>query len=441
MARTKKEKLVVVEEVEDISSPTLDVDAIKAALTVDLLNQLSKDFDKKLNDIKQQLVPIAEQRREKIVLTGNNQYVIEADNDGLSFSKDNNFILVVGKNGQLSTGTRSARTVGKGSAHFKAGYSSEANMPTSGDGSTRGVIVEGDGDDNKTFIFRAVSRMNRQGTNIFSDGSVSINNFEKINDATFSVNHRFNDKKAVSFKVNSKAFEDNILDIDAAIPINKRWNAISVRAETYAKNYQTEIFNVRGNGNTYTHGAYHSNGRGYAEYFEWADGNNRNENRNGFTVTVDSSGKLKVADEGDTVIGVVVPNAAYIGNSAWNTWSNKFTKNPLMEPSTDDFQVTEWLEMESTLLQSYFKEEIPPHFAIPDTAEEIQTDSTGKNFSKPRISKQFNVDKEYTPRSERQGWALVCLLGVIPVYKGQTIQNSWIRLNNLNDELELWLIK
>jgi hypothetical protein len=99
------------------------------------------------------------------------------------------------------------------------------------------------------------------------------------------------------------------------------------------------------------------------------------------------------------------------------------------------------LEMESTLLQSYFKEEIPPHFAIPDTAEEIQTDSTGKNFSKPRISKQFNVDKEYTPRSERQGWALVCLLGVIPVYKGQTIQNSWIRLNNLNDELELWLIK
>jgi len=223
--------------------------------------------------------------------------------------------------------------------------------------------------------------------------------------------------------------------------INKSWNAISARSETYSGPYQTELFNVRGDGNTFTHGAYYSNHRGYAEMFEWADGNNRNENRNGFTVTVDSSGKLRVADEGDVVVGVVVPSAAVVGNSAWNHWHNKFAKNALQEQTKDDYLVTEWLEMETTLLQSYFKEEIPPDFAIPDTAEEIQTDKTGNNFSKPRISRSFKVDTPYIPRSERKNWTLVCLLGVIPVYKGQTVHSSWIRLNSLNDELELWLIK
>ena len=43
---------------------------------------------------------------------------------------------------------------------------------TNGKGSTIGLIVEGEGDDENTFVFKAGSRMNRQGTNIHSDGSL-----------------------------------------------------------------------------------------------------------------------------------------------------------------------------------------------------------------------------------------------------------------------------
>lgn len=437
MARAKKANLEVVETPSADNSPSIDVDAIKA----ELLESLSKDFEKRLNDLQKQIAPASEQRRERITLTGTNQYTIEADNDGLSFSKDKDFVLVVGKNGQVSTGTRSARTVGKGSAHFKAGYSSEATMPTDGDGSTRGVIVEGDGDDEKTFTFRSVSRMNRQGSNFFSDGSLALNSFTKVNNSTFSVYHRFNDSDSVSFKVNSKAFENSVLNIDAAIPSNSRWNAISVSAETYAPEYKTNLFAVNGSGNTYTNNAFYSNNRGYAELMEWADGNSRRENRNGYTVTVDNQGKLKVADEGDVVIGVVVPDAAVVGNSAWNHWKNKYSKNHLGEKVVNDYQVLEWLDMETTILQSYFKEEIPDDFALPETAEEIQTDSNGNNFSKLALSKSFNKSETYIPRIERKGWALVCLLGIIPVYKGQTVNSSWIKLNSVNDELELWLVK
>jgi len=96
MARTKKEKLIVLEEIENTSTPepAIDVDAIKASLSAEI-EQLTKSFENKLNEVKKQ-IPAAntnsEQRRERIVLTGANQYFIEADNDGLSFSKDNNFI-------------------------------------------------------------------------------------------------------------------------------------------------------------------------------------------------------------------------------------------------------------------------------------------------------------------------------------------------------------
>ena len=44
------------------------------------------------------------------------------------------------------------------------------------------------------------------------------------------------------------------------------------------------------------------NRSGYAELFEWADGNKRNENRNGYTVTLDAEGKLVIANEGDVNI-------------------------------------------------------------------------------------------------------------------------------------------
>lgn len=58
-----------------------------------------------------------ETSRARIVLTGDKQYQIESNSDGLIFSSGTDTALVVGRNGQLATGTRPPKTVGKGSAH------------------------------------------------------------------------------------------------------------------------------------------------------------------------------------------------------------------------------------------------------------------------------------------------------------------------------------
>jgi hypothetical protein len=432
MARAKKQTA----ELSDIKlsvgmpAPEIDVDAITTKITEAVTKKLTAEFEGKMQVALQQINNASEQRRDKLTLIGSKTYTVDASDDGLLFSKDNDVVLLVGKNGQLATGTKSPRSFGKGSAHFRSGYTSEADMPTSGDGCTRGVIIEGDGDDEKTFVFRAVSRMNRQGFNVFSDGSAALNSMTKVNDATLGVYHRFNDTDAVSIDIPTLEYDHTAFSVTAATPLNSRWNAINVIADE-----DTETFRVDGTGAVYANSSYYSNGTCYAELFEWADGNSRDEDRNGFTVTLDANGKLRVADEGDKVVGVVVPNAAVVGNSAWNHWHSKFRNKQ------NKYSIVEWLEMETTKLKSFYKQSLSKDFALPDNAIEIQTDYNGNEFLKPAVNHLWDSSEDYEGREKRKNWAVVCILGSAPVFKGQLVNNNWIKVKDLSDELELMIIK
>lgn len=424
MARAKKQT------VEEVVEPQIDIAALTESITQAVTKKLTAEFEGKMQVALQKISNAAEQRRDRIVLTGAKPYAIDATDDGLLFSKENDVVLLVGKNGQLATGTKSPRSYGKGSAHFRSGYTSEADLPTSGDGCTRGVIVEGDGDDDKTYVFRAVSRMNRQGFNIFSDGSIALGSMNKVNDATLGVYHKFNDADAVSIEIPALEYDHTAFGVTAETPLNNRWNAISVHADT-----DTETFRVDGVGSVFANGSYYSKETCYAEMFEWADGNSRNEDRNGFTVTLDANGQLRVADEGDKIVGVVVPNAAVVGNTAWNHWHKKYRNK------TIKYNIVEWLEIETTKLKSFYKHSLSKDFALPENAVEIQTDYNGNDLKKYVVDHTWDSSKEYLGREKRNSWAVVCILGSAPVYKGQLVNSNWIKVKDLSDELELLIVK
>lgn len=437
MPRAKKK----VEEIKEIApvvekQPAIDIDALTKTITETVTKKLTVEFEGKMQAAIDKISKSTEQRRDRIVVTGEKQYFIEATSDGLQFNKENNdVVLLIGKNGQLATGTKSPKTIGKGSVHFKAGAPSEAVVPTSGDGSTRGLIVEGDGDDHKTFVFRAASRMNRQGFNIFSDGSAALGSLKKIKDATFSVYHRHAIDPAVTISVPSLQYEDSIFNIDTNAAPTDIWSAITITANL------NKVFNVSGSGSVNSAGGYFANGRGYAEMFEWADNNHRNESREGFTVAFDKQGKLVSADEGDNVIGVVVNKPALVGNSAWNHWHKKYVSNALEKSQNDTFNIIEWLEMETTTLKSVNKAQLPDNFILPESATEIQSDSSGDYFSKQSVSPLYKSEYEYVSRSKRTSWTMVCVLGVAPVFKGQQLGKNWVKIKELNDELDLCLIR
>ena len=422
----------------------IDLEALTEKITADVTKRLVGEFEGKVQVALQQIKIATSDRKDEIALVGGDVgYSVVADTYGLGFKRLDDTVLQISRVGTLSTGTKSPRTVGKGSVHFKAGEPSEADIPTSGDGSTRGLIVEGDGDDEKTFVFKAASRMNRQGTNIHSDGSLTLGAMQKVNNATLGVSHRQSDMPGISIIAKSKAFEDNsLLQLETAATQSTNWNAITVNAEAGIDDIsKTEVFRVDGEGSTFSARSYFSNKVGYAEFFEWADGNHKDEDRTGFTVALNSNGKLIIADEGDLVIGVVVKNAAVVGNERLY-WKSKFYTDKFNEEAKSQYNIVEWLENETTELASYFKTSLDPKMALPENAIEFQTDAEGDDLYRSMPNGiVFEEGREYKNRNDRQEWAVVCLLGTTPVYKGQLTNPNWIVLKNINDELELTLIR
>lgn len=422
----------------------IDLEALTEKITADVTKRLVGEFEGKVQVALQQIKIATSDRKDEISLVGGDVgYSVVADTYGLGFKRLDDTVLQISRVGTLSTGTKSPRTVGKGSVHFKAGEPSEADIPTSGDGSTRGLIVEGDGDDEKTFVFKAASRMNRQGTNIHSDGSLTLGAMQKVNNATLGVSHRQSDMPGISIIAKSKAFEDNsLLQLETAATQSTNWNAITVNAEAGIDDIsKTEVFRVDGEGSTFSARSYFSNKVGYAEFFEWADGNHKDEDRTGFTVALNSNGKLIIADEGDLVIGVVVKNAAVVGNERLY-WKSKFYTDKFNEEAKSQYNIVEWLENETTELESYFKTSLDPKMALPENAIEFQTDAEGDDLYRFMPNGiVFEEGREYKNRNDRQEWAVVCLLGTTPVYKGQLTNPNWIVLKNINDELELTLIR
>jgi len=407
------------------------------------MNKFSGEIEGKLQVALGKINSASEQRREKITLTSEHQFSIEANLDGLMFAKEGDPILMIGKNGQLGSGTRAPRSFGRGSAHFKcANYSSEAILPSVGDGVTRGVLIESDGDDDKSFSLRAVSRMNRQGFNVFSDGSLGINKFKKNNNETLSVYHKQADGDVMSLEVPSKDFTGSVLKIDANPGENKGWKAISVNSNNGENDLKTETFRVNGQGDVFAGGTLFNNASGYSEFFEWEDGNARDEDRNGFTVTVTEEGKIRVADDdNDAILGVIVERSAFASNTKWNHWRNKYFQDLHGKRAEQAYEIVEWMEAETSTMKSFYKDGLDPKFALPENACIIETDEDGNEMKRPLVNSAYEYAQEYEGRQDRQGWAMVCVLGTIPIFKGQVLNKNWIKIKDLSDEMELVLIR
>jgi hypothetical protein len=156
-------------------------------------------------------------------------------------------------------------------------------------------------------------------------------------------------------------------------------------------------FNLRGDGNALADGSWSGGGADYAEYFEWVDGNPNNEDRRGYSVSLIED-KIKIAEDGDIIIGVISANPSVVGNHAANKWDKKYLK--------DQFN-------------SYIRDESGDRVINPD----------------------FDPEEEYLSREERPEWAMVGLLGKICILKGQKTSSQWIKMKEINEDVEEWLIK
>ena len=414
--------------------PEIDMDIVKAEIRKHVASEIAKVQPAEQN-------ASASISRSEIKLTGKDHtYMMQSNEDGFSITEKDKAVFTANKSGAIGFGIKSPRSKGSGSGHFRVMGNSEAPLPTSGKGHTRGLIVEGDGDDANSYTLRVVSRGNKQGVNVTSGGALTMGTTTvPDNSKIYAVQTEF-DEPGITIESPTKQYSDTLLKLETTSSPHKNFDYINAKGFTHrGKETGFDVFRVDGEGTVYSDKGFLSNRVGYAEIFEWEDGNHKNEDRVGLTVTLNEHSQLRIANEDDYVIGVVVEHAAVVGNAGWNTYHNRFNTQENGEPSKRPVKVVEWVD-DVGVLHSHYLETLSEDFALPENAIIYESDEYGNNIELLQENAEYDSEKPYTARLKR-GWTMVALVGRVKVFKGQLMNSGWMKIRELSDELEEWILK
>jgi len=224
-------------------------------------------------------------------------------------------------------------------------------------------------------------------------------------------------------------------------------------------------FYLKGDGNATCDGSWSGGGADYAEYFEWADGNSAKEDRVGISVVL--AGNLIRAATGDdaaaTIIGVVSGNPVVIGDTAWNKWHGKHLRDDFGRYIWEEISVYTWKEtlsesnpddfsLSGIKDHSYAFDKIPEGVTVPDNVEPVMVQrrkvnpewvemvELGEDGAPIKDLNGATISK-YVPREDRPEWDAIGLMGKLRIKKGQPVGDRWIKMRDISDSVEEWLIR
>ena len=234
-----------------------------------------------------------------------------------------------------------------------------------------------------------------------------------------------------------------------------------VRAASSAWNFEVcrsgdgsdTLFKYRGDGNAFADNNWNAGGADYAEYFEWSDGNPSNEDRRGYSVILEGN-KIRQALVGETPMGVISGNPSVVGDAAWSKWDGKYLTDDFSTYILEEYTVTEWeaevIDVEATedteatyktVTKSFQSDKIPVDEIVPSNALVLTEDANGNTFERRTLNPDWNPDTEYVPREDRQEWDTVGLMGKLRIIKGQPVDSRWIKMRDVSDTVEEWLVR
>ena len=168
-------------------------------------------------------------------------------------------------------------------------------------------------------------------------------------------------------------------------------------------------FILRGDGNAYADGSWNGGGADYAEFFEWSDGNTEAEDRRGISVVLDGD-KIREAVAGEEPIGVISGNPSVVGDADIEQWKHKYLRDDYGTYIEEDHEVED--EDGNTVVQQ-----------------------------RRQLNPDYNPDTEYVTRENRPEWDTVGLMGKLRIRKGQVTGARWIKMRDVSDTVEEWLVR
>ena len=218
-------------------------------------------------------------------------------------------------------------------------------------------------------------------------------------------------------------------------------------------------------GNGFFDGAADAGNADFAEYFESTDGS---AIAIGKTVVLDN-GKVRASTDSDNasdIVGVVRhrKTVGVIGNSAWSKWKGKYKTDDYGVPLRENYTITKWVETYTedekncTITyngntqtfdkvkgekkeHSYQTDKIPSEVTVPSDATVVDVDYDGNKLTRRIFSDSYDASKEYVSREDRDEWNLIGLTGQVTMTKGQKTGDRWIKMRDISDTVEEWLIR
>ena len=218
-------------------------------------------------------------------------------------------------------------------------------------------------------------------------------------------------------------------------------------------------------GNGFFDGAADAGSADFAEYFESTDGS---AIAIGKTVVLDN-GKVRASTDSDNasdIVGVVRhrKTVGVIGNSAWSKWKGKYKTDDYGVPLRENYTITKWVETytedkkDCTITyngntqtfdkvkgekreHSYQTDKIPSEVTVPSDATVVDVDYDGNKLTRKILNDSYDASKEYVSREDRDEWNLIGLTGQVTMTKGQKTGDRWIKMRDISDTVEEWLIR
>ena len=99
-----------------------------------------------------------------------------------------------------------------------------------------------------------------------------------------------------------------------------------------------------------------------------------------------------------------------VGDAAWNKWSGKYLRDEFGTYIQEDYEV------------------------VNDEGETVVQ-------QRRKLNPDYDSNQEYTPREQRPEWDCVGLIGKLRIRKGQATCSRWIKMRDISDSVEEWLVR
>jgi hypothetical protein len=253
------------------------------------------------------------------------------------------------------------------------------------------------------------------------------------------------DQPGIILSSNSASYADELLTVGTLRSASASYFLFEGRSGNGSDDAFNDIeFKVNGVGNAFCDGSFSGGGADYAEYFEWKDGNSSAENRRGYSVVLDGNKIVKATDSDDAVkiIGVISAVPVVVGDSDIDRWKEKYLRDDFGSPIMEEFTVTTWRDEANKTDHSYATDRIPTGITAPSDATVITTEADGvTKLIRKKLNPDWNKDTTYISREDRKEWDTVGLMGKLRLRKGQPTGTNWLKMRDISDTVEEWLIR